>query len=141
MHRKILVLILVLVSLVLSGCKADTELVEPTKMSNKIIEMMNSNTEQGIYMVSSSKEQVIIYRGVEKGIKEMSYSVHNNVLEILFETAELNQPEAYVYKVNLNPSYDTIQIIIDGKKEAFRRVLMQQYYYSVWNYNEVFLQC
>lgn len=123
MYRKILILVVFL--LVLSGCKKDTELVEPYKMSSQIIETMNSETEQGIYEIDSSKKQLIIYRGVEKGIQTMSYSIKNNVLAILFETEELNQPQDYVYKINSNSSFDTIQISIDGKDEAFNTIFVQ----------------
>jgi hypothetical protein len=123
MNRKILILAVFL--LVLSGCKKDTKLVEPYKISNQIIETMNSKTEQGIYKIDSSKKQLIIYRGLEKGIKTMSYSIKNNVLTILLETEELNQPQDYVYKINSNSSFDTIQISIDGKDEAFNTVFVQ----------------
>lgn len=123
MYKKILILVVFL--LVLSGCKKNTELVEPYKMSNQIIETMNGKTEQGIYMIESSKKQLIIYRGVEKGIQTMSYSIKNNVLTILFETEELNQPQDYVYKINSNSSFDTIQISIDGKDKAFKTIFGQ----------------
>ncbi len=123
MHRKILILVVFL--LILSGCKKNTELVEPYKMSNQIIETMNSKTEQGIYEIDSSKKQLIIYRGVEKGIQTMTYSIKNNVLTILFETEELNQPQDYVYKINSNSSFDTIQVSIDGKDEAFNTIFVQ----------------
>lgn len=123
MHRKILILVVFL--LVLSGCKKDTELVESYKMSNQIIETMKNKTEQGIYMIDSSKKQLIIYHGVEKGIETMSYSIKNNVLTILFETEELNQPQDYVYKINSNSSFNTILISIDGKNEAFNTIFGQ----------------
>lgn len=123
MYRKIIILVLFL--LFLSGCKKNTELIEPYKMSNQIMETMNSKTEQGIYEISSSKEQLIIYRGVENGIQTMSYSIKNNVLTILFETEELNQPQDYIYKINSNSSFDTIQISIDGKNEAFNTIFVQ----------------
>jgi hypothetical protein len=123
MHRKILILVAFL--LVLSGCKKDNEPVEPYKMSNKTIETMNSKTEQGIYEISSSKKQLIIYRGVKKGIQTMSYSIKNNILTILFETEQLNQPQDYVYKINSNSTFDTIQVTIDGKNEAFNTVFVQ----------------
>lgn len=125
MHRKILILVVFL--LALSGCKKNTELVEPYKMSNQIIETMNSKTEQGIYEIDSSKKQLIIYRGVDKGIQKMSYSINNNVLTILFETEELNQPQDYVYKINSNAQFDTIKISIDGKDEAFNTIFAQEY--------------
>jgi hypothetical protein len=125
MHRKILILVVFL--LALSGCKKNTELVDPYKMSNQIIDTMNSKTEQGIYEINSSKKQLIIYRGVDKGIQKMSYSINNNVLTILFETEELNQPQDYVYKINSNAQIDTIKISIDGKDEAFNTIFAQEY--------------
>jgi hypothetical protein len=88
---------------------------------------MNSKTEQGIYEIDSSKKQLIIYRGVDKGIQKMSYSINNNVLTILFETEELNQPQDYVYKINSNAQFDTIKISIDGKDEAFNTIFAQEY--------------
>ncbi len=123
MHRKILLLIVFL--LVLTGCKKNTELVEPYKMSNQIIETMNGKTEQGIYGINSSKKKLIIYRGVEKGIHTLSYSIKNKVLTIIFETEELNQPQDYVYKINSNSLFDTIQISIDGKDETFNTIFVQ----------------
>ncbi len=123
MHRKILILVVFL--LILSGCKKNTEVVEPYKISNQIIETMNSKTEEGIYEIDSSKKQLILYRGVKKGIQTMSYSIKNNVLTILFETEELNQPQDYVYNINSNSSFDTIQISIDGKDEAFNTIFVQ----------------
>ena len=123
MHRKILIIVVFL--LVLSGCKKNTVLVESYKMSNQIFETMRSYTEQGIYEIDSSKKQLIIYRGVEKGIQTMSYSVQNNVLTIVFETEKLNQPQDYVYKINSNHLFETIEITIDGKEEAFNTIFVQ----------------
>ena len=123
MHKMILILVMFL--LVLSGCKKDTEIVEPYKMSNQIIETMNGKTEQGIYGINNSKKQLIIYRGVKKGIQTMSYSIKKNVLTIYFETEELNQPQYYVYKINSNSRFDTIQISIDGKDEIFNTIFVQ----------------
>ncbi len=123
MHKMILILVMFL--LVLSGCKKDTEIVEPYKMSNQIIETMNGKTEQGIYGINNSKKQLIIYRGVKKGIQTMSYSIKKNVLTISFETEELNQPQYYVYKINSNSRFDTIQISIDGKDEIFNTIFVQ----------------
>lgn len=120
MYRKMLVLVLFL--LFLSGCKKDTELVEPYEMSNRISETMNGKMEQGLYMIDSSNEQFIIYRGIEKGIYAISYSINNNTLIISFETEKLNQSQDYVYKINSNSSFDTIQISIDGKDEAFNTI-------------------
>lgn len=117
MHRKLLILVVFL--LVLSGCKKDAELVEPYKLTKQIIETMSSNNEQGIYMIENSKNQLIIYRGVEKAIKSMSYSIKDNVLTIFFETVESNQSKDYVYRITSNSSFDTILISIDGKNEAF----------------------
>jgi hypothetical protein len=94
-------------------------------MSNQIIETMNNPTEQGLYMIDSSEKHLIIYRGIEKGIQTMSYSINNNVLTILFETEELNQPQDYVYKISSNSPFDTIQISIDGKDEAINTVFVQ----------------
>ena len=123
MHKMILILVMFL--LVLSGCKKDTEIVEPYKMSNQIIETMNGKIEQGIYGINNSKKQLIIYRGVKKGIQTMSYSIKKNVLTISFETEELNQPQYYVYKINSNSRFDTIQISIDGKDEIFNTIFVQ----------------
>lgn len=123
MYKKLLILAVVL--LVLSGCNKKTELVEPYKVSNQNIETMSSKAEQGLYKIQNPKRELIIYRGVEKGIKEMSYSVENNVLKILFETAELNQRQDYAYKINSDSSFDRIQFLIDGKEEAFNTIFLQ----------------
>lgn len=123
MYRKFPILIAIL--LVLSGCQKNTELVEPYQLSNQINEAMRSETEQGLYMIESSKNQIILYYGVEKGIKAMSSSINNNVLTLLFETEEMSQPQYYIYKVNSSSSFDTIQVTIDGKEEAFHTVFVQ----------------
>lgn len=123
MHRKILIFVMFL--LVLSGCKKDTALVKPYKISNQIIETMKDKTEQGLYQINNSKKQLILYRGIEKGIKTMSYSTNKNVLTICFETEELNQPQYYVYQINNTSSIDTIQVTIDGKEEAFNTIFVQ----------------
>lgn len=123
MHRKLLILVVIL--LVLSGCNKKTELLEPYKISNQIIETLSSKAEQGLYKIQNPKRELIIYRGVEKGIEEMSYSVENNTLTILFETAELKQRQDYVYKINSDSSFDRILVLIDGKEEAFNTVFLQ----------------
>jgi len=123
MNRKILILVVFI--LVLSGCKKDTELVKPYKISKQIIETMNNNTEQGIYMINNSKNQLIIYRGVEKGIQTMSYTIKDNILTLFFETEELNQSKDYAYRIISNSSFDTILISIDGENEAFNTIYVQ----------------
>ena len=123
MNRKILILVVFI--LVLSGCKKDTELVKPYKISKQIIETMNNNTEQGIYMIDNSKNQLIIYRGVEKGIQTMSYTIKDNILTLFFETEELNQSKDYAYRIISNSSFDTILISIDGENEAFNTIYVQ----------------
>lgn len=123
MHRKLLILVVVL--LVLSGCDKKTDLVEPYRISNQIIDTMSSKAEQGLYKIQNPKRELIIYRGVEKGIEEMSYSVENKVLTILFETVELKQRQDYVYRINTDSSFDRIQVFIDGKSEAFNTVILQ----------------
>lgn len=125
MYKRILILVVIL--LLLSGCKKDSELVELYETSNQITETMKRKMEQGIYKIDNSKEQIIIYRGIEQGIQTMSYSVENNVLTILFETEKLDQSQDYVYKINSNSSFDTIQILIDGKEEAFNTIFVQEY--------------
>ncbi|HSR04015.1 MAG TPA: hypothetical protein VLM88_05460 [Proteiniclasticum sp.] len=125
MYRKIVILILIAFSFVLSGCKDEPELVEPYDMTNEIIETMIGKTDEGIYEISGSKDQFIIYRGVEKGIETMTYSVEDNMLVFLFETVELSESKDYVYKVRLDSSYDTIQVLIDGEIEAFKTVFVQ----------------
>lgn len=125
MYRKIVILILLVTSMVLSGCKEDTELVEPYIMTNEIIETMRGKTDEGIYEISGSKDQFIIYRGVEKGIETMTYSVENNILVFIFETVELSESQDYVYKVRVDSSYDTIKVLIDGETKAFNTVFVQ----------------
>jgi len=65
-YKKFLILILFL--LFLSGCKEDSQLVEPHKMSQQFFETMTGQAQQGIYMINTSKKQSFIYRGIEKGI-------------------------------------------------------------------------
>lgn len=123
MDKKLLILVVIL--LVFTGCNKNTELVEPSQMSSQIIETMRHNEEQGLYMIESSKKQVIFYNGVEKGIKTMSYSIDNSVLTLLFETEEQSKPQYYIYKVNSSSSFDTIHVSVDGKEEAFNTVFVQ----------------
>ena len=125
MYRKIVLLILIVLSIVLSGCKEKPELVEPYIVTNEIHETMRDKADEGIYEISGSNDQFIIYRGVEKGIETMTYSVEENKLVFRFETVELSEPMDYVYKVRLDPSYDTIEVFIDGEAEAFNTVIMQ----------------
>ena len=125
MYRKIVILILLVGSVILSGCEEEAEMVEPFIMTNEIIETMLGETEEGIYMISGEKDKFIIYRGVDRGIETMTYSIENNVLEFLFETVEFNEPQDYAYKVRLDPSYDTISVLIDDEPEAFIRVFLQ----------------
>jgi len=125
MYRKIVILILLVLSMILSGCKEKTEVVEPFIMTNEIIETMRDETDEGIYEISGSNDQFIIYRGVEKGIETMTYSVEENVLTFRFETVEFSEPQDYVYKVRLDPSYDTIEVFIDGEAKAFNTVFVQ----------------
>lgn len=73
MDKKLLILVVIL--LVFTGCNKNTELVEPSQMSSQIIETMRHNEEQGVYMIESEKSQMIIYNGIEKGIKTMSYAI------------------------------------------------------------------
>ncbi len=119
-------LILIVFLLILSGCMKNTEseVVESYKVTKEINETM-SNAEQGIYMIYSSKDPLVIYRGVEKGIESMSYSIYDNVLTVHFETDLLNQPQDYVYKINSNSQFDTIQISIDGNSETIKNVFVQ----------------
>ena len=125
MYRKIVILILLVISMVLSGCKEKTEVVEPFIMTNEIIKTMRGKTDEGIYEISGSNDQFIIYRGVEKGIETMTYSVEESKLVFRFETVQLSEPMDYVYKVRLDPSYDTIEVFIDGEAEEFNTVIMQ----------------
>jgi hypothetical protein len=111
--------------LVLSGCNKQSDLVEPYQISNQIIETMSSKAEQGLYKIQNPKREFIIYRGVEKGIEEMSYSVEDNMLTILFGTMELKQPQDYVYRIISDSSFDRIQVLIDGKSEAFDTIFLQ----------------
>lgn len=120
MYKKMLVIVIVL--LLLSGCKKNTELIVPHKMTNHNIETMNSATVQGVYEISSSKKQLIIYRGIENGIKTMTYSIKNNMLTIFFETEEIDQPKDFTYRINSTSSFDYIQITIDGKEESFNTI-------------------
>lgn len=120
MDKKVLVVVLVL--LLLSGCKKNTELIEPYKMTNHNIETLNGEKEQGVYEISSSKKQLIIYRGIEKGIKTMSYLIKNDMLTIFFETEKLDQPKDFAYKIESTSSFDYIQISIDGKEETFKTI-------------------
>jgi len=99
--------------------------VEPYIMTNEINETMRGETDEGIYEISGSNDQFIIYRGVEKGIETMTYSVEENKLVFRFETVELSESQDYVYKVRLDSSYDTIQVLIDGEAEAFNTVFVQ----------------
>ena len=123
MYKKMLLVVLAI--LLLSGCKKNTELIEPYKMINHNIETMNSEQEQGVYGISSSKKQLIIYRGLAKGIKTMSYSIKNNIFTILFETEDLDQPKDFSYKIKSASSFDTIQISIDGKEETFKTIFTE----------------
>lgn len=125
MYRKIALLILIVLSIVLSGCKEKTEVVEPFIVTNEIHETMRGKTDEGIYVISGSNDQFIIYRGVEKGIETMTYSVEENKLVFRVERVELSEPMDYVYKIRLDPSYDTIEVFIDGEAEAFNTVIMQ----------------
>jgi hypothetical protein len=117
--------LLVLVVLLLSGCKKNTELIEPYKMTTNNIETMISATEQGVYEISSSKNQLIIYRGTEYGIKTMSYAIKNKMLIIFFETEEIDQPKDFAYTIKTISSFDSIQISIDGKEEAFNTIFAE----------------
>ncbi len=123
MHKKILILVAFI--MVLSGCKKDTELVEPYKITNEISETLSDITEQGLYEITNSKRQIVIYHGVEKGIHTMSYSLKDNILTILFETEKVDQTQDYAYKVGTSSSFDTIQVLIDGQQEAFANVFVQ----------------
>jgi len=123
MYRKIIVLVVIL--LIFTGCNKNIELVEPYKISSEILETMSDKSEQGVYMIESSKNQIIIYYGVEKGIKTMSSSINNNVLTLLFETKEQSKPQYYIYKVNSSSSFDSIRVSVDGKDEAFNTVFVQ----------------
>jgi hypothetical protein len=117
-----MILVVVIVLLLLSGCKKNTELIVPYKMTKHNIETMNSVTEQGIYEINSSKKQLVIYRGIENGIKTMTYSIKNNMLTISFETEEIDQPKDFAYRIKSTSSFDYIQISIDGKEEPFNIV-------------------
>jgi len=86
---------------------------------------MNSEKEQGVYEISSSEKQIIIYRGIENGIKTMSYSIKNNMLTIFFETEELDQPKDFAYIIKSTSSFDYIQILIDGKEETFKTIFTE----------------
>ncbi len=123
MDKKLLILVVIL--LVFTGCQKKTVLVEPSEMSSLIIDTMRSNEEQGVYMIEGSKNQIIIYYGVETGIKTMSSSVTNHVLTLQFETEELAKPQYFTYQVNSSSSFDTIQVSIDGKDEAFHTIFVQ----------------
>jgi hypothetical protein len=123
MHKKILILVVFI--MVLSGCKKDTELVEPYKITNEISETLSDITEQGLYEITNSKRQIVIYHGVEKGIHTMSYSIKDNILTILFETEKVDQTQNYAYKIKTSSSFDTIQVLIDGQQEAFANVFVQ----------------
>jgi hypothetical protein len=123
MYKKMFLLVLVV--LLLSGCKKNTELIEPYKMTTNNIETMISATEQGVYEISSSKKQLIIYRGTEYGIKTMSYAIKNKMLIIFFETEEIDQPKDFAYTIKTISSFDSIQISIDGKEEAFNTIFAE----------------
>ena len=123
MYRKVFILVVIL--LVLTGCQKNIELVEPYQISSQVVETMRHETEPGLYMIESSKNQIILYYGIEKGIKAMSSSINNNVLTLLFETEEQSKPQYYTYKVNTSSSFDSIQVTIDGKEEAFHTVFVQ----------------
>jgi len=120
MHKKLIVIAFVL--LLLSGCKKNTELIEPYTMTNQNIETMKSKNEQGIYEISGSKEQLIIYRGIDKGIKTMTYTINNNKLTIIFETEEIEQPKDFAYKLKSTSSFDYLLITIDGKEVSFNTI-------------------
>lgn len=120
MNKKILVALLGL--LLLSGCKKNSELVEPYKMTDHNIETMNSATEQGVYEINSSKKQLIIYHGIDNGIKTMSYSIKNNMLTIFFETEQIDQTKDFAFRIKSTASYNSIQILLDGKEEAFNTI-------------------
>jgi hypothetical protein len=122
MYKKVLILAVFL--MVLSGCKKDTEIVTAYKITDQISETISGITEQGLYEITDSKMQFVIYHGVEKGIHTMSYSVEDNILIIHYETEEINQTQDYVYKINTSSSFDTIKVIIDGKMEAFMNVFV-----------------
>ncbi|MDF2542939.1 MAG: hypothetical protein K0S47_2657 [Herbinix sp.] len=123
MFKKMLIVTLVL--LLLSGCKKSTELIEPYEMTNHNIETLNSAEEQGVYEIYSLKKQLIVYRGIDNGVKTMTYSINNNQLTIFFETEELSQPKDFAYKISSTSSFDSIQIQIDGKGEAFHTIFAE----------------
>lgn len=126
MWRKISLVVITVFSISLYGCKDDQELIEPYTMTEEIRETMSGITEQGVYAINYPKEKAIIYQGIEKGIRTMSYTVENNVLSIYFETEKLKLPRTYVYRIDFSDSsYDTIDVIVDGNSEAFISYFLQ----------------
>ncbi len=125
MRKKVCLLILAVLSMGFFGCTRDKEPVEVHNMTNEIRETMNRFTEEGIYAINNPKEKLILYKGIEKGIKTMSYAVENNVLSIHFETEALKLPRAYVYKIHSESLYDYLQVTVDGEEEAFITVYLE----------------
>ncbi len=126
MWRKLFLVFMVVFSTGLSGCKNDHELIEPYTMTEEIRETMSGMKEQGVYSINYPKEKAIIYQGIDKGIRTMSYTVENDVLTIYFETEKLKLPRTYVYRIDFSDSsYDTIDVVVDGKSEAFISYFLQ----------------
>lgn len=123
MYRKLLVLVFFF--LFLSGCKKNAEIIQSHFVSNEVINTLDGKTEQGLYQINSLGEQLIIYRGIKKGVETMTYSISNNVLNIKIVTEDIDQALDYVYKINSNSSFDTILVTIDGKEEAFITIFVQ----------------
>lgn len=124
MWRKIAMVILMGLSIGLYGCKDHKEIIEPHGMTDEILESMNRITEQGLYAINSPEEEMVLYQGIDKGIKTMSYAVEENILKIHFETEDINLPRTHVYQITSDSSFDTIQVIIDGEEEAFINVFI-----------------
>lgn len=125
MWRKLCLVTIVLFSIGLSGCTEDKEIVVPHKMTNEIRVTMNRITDEGIYAINYPKEKFILFHGIEKGIKTMSYAVKDKTLTIHLETEDQKQPGTAVYQYKLNPDYDRIQVTVDGNVEAFTTVFVE----------------
>ena len=117
--------ILLLVSMVLPGCRVDGKLFLPYEMTKEISDVMYHSPKDGLYMISGEEEQYVLFQDMEKGVKSMACFVEDQVLMIQLETQVQSSPETAVYKIPVDPSFDSIQVSVDGQREAFEMVFLK----------------
>lgn len=122
--RNTMMPIMLLVSMVLSGCRVEGKLVLPYEMTKEISDVMYHTPEDGLYMISGEEKQYVLFQDMGKGVTSMGYSVEDHVLTIQLETQVQNEPETAVYKIPVDPSFDSIQVRVDGQREAFEIVFL-----------------